>query len=212
VACNTRKFDAGSLGGGGELPIETAMDGIAAARARIAEIESLFATGAARGGQLGAGASQTAETVSFAAALEDARAAGGADAPDRAGTPNKAGVDPVRWARDFLTRLGMPVTSENVRAVVAWEQAEGTAARFNPLATTQPGFPGSTNFNSVGVKNFATYEDGLAANVKVIQNGLYGNILAALRKGTSAEEVARAIADSPWGSGDLVLKILGSPR
>jgi hypothetical protein len=42
----------------------------------------------------------------------------------------------------------------------------------------------------------------------VITNGLYENVLAALRKGTSAEEVAQAIAASPWGTGHLVSKVL----
>jgi hypothetical protein len=114
----------------------------------------------------------------------------------------------VGWAHDFLERLGMPRTAENVRAVVAWQQAEGTRARFNPLATTQGGFEGATRFNSVGVKNYASYEDGLAANVRAITNGRYGAILDALRRGDSAMAVAEAIRNSPWGSGDLVVRIL----
>ena len=54
----------------------------------------------------------------------------------------RAGVDPVQWAKDFLTKLGVPVTGSNVQAITAWEQAEGTKAAFNPLATTQGGFAG----------------------------------------------------------------------
>ncbi|MCU1427948.1 MAG: hypothetical protein JWL83_1948 [Actinomycetia bacterium] len=119
-----------------------------------------------------------------------------------------ATTDREKWAQDFLTRLGMPVSTENVKVMVAWQQAEGTSARFNPLATTQD-MPGATRFNSVGVRNFATYEDGLAANIKVINNGRYGNILAALKAGNSATAVAQAIQNSPWGTGGLVLKILG---
>ncbi len=103
--------------------------------------------------------------------------------PTSDGTLNRAGVDPVQWAKDFLTRLNAPITSENMRAITAWEKAEGTAARFNPLATTQSGFNGETSFNSVGVKNYMSYADGLDANVKVINNGLYSNILAALQRG-----------------------------
>ena len=77
----------------------------------------------------------------------------------------------------------MPITAENVRAISAWEQAEGTKASFNPLATTQGGFAGETKFNSVGVKNYATYQDGIDANVHGITNGRYPNILDALRAG-----------------------------
>ena len=75
----------------------------------------------------------------------------------------------------------MPITSENVRAIAAWEQAEGTKASFNPLATTQSGFAGETKFNSVGVKNYATYQDGIDANAHALLNGRYTNILDALR-------------------------------
>jgi hypothetical protein len=188
------------------------MEGIAAAEARIREITTrLAAISRPAGGRLGeaAGAPGGATASEFAAALEQATAAN-EPVPASSGGLNKAGVDPVQWARDFLTRLGMPITSENIRAVEAWQQAEGTAARFNPLATTQAGFAGETRFNSVGVKNYATYRDGIEANAKAITNGLYGNILDALRKGTSAEDVARAITNSPWGSGALVERILAS--
>ena len=60
------------------------------------------------------------------------------------------------------------------------------------------------------MKNYTSYEDGLAANAKVIQNGLYSNILAALQSGNNAMAVAQAIKASPWGTGGLVEKILSS--
>lgn len=180
-------------------------DGIAGVQARINEIISRFQTPPVATGTLGG--AETAEVSSFAAQLAEATAAESAASTAPSGTLNAAGVDPAQWSRDFLERLGMPVTSENMRVMNAWQQAEGTRARFNPLATTQ-NWNGATQFNSVGVKNFATYEDGLAANLKVINNGRYGNILDALRAGTSAEAVARAIAASPWGTGELVLRIL----
>jgi len=188
------------------------MEGLVAIQARIREITGMF-PGHGAGGRLGEGAVTDAANTDFAALLSQVQgtgATGSTAAPGSwaTGKLNKAGVDPGQWAYDFLTKLGMPVTNENVRAMKAWQQAEGTAARFNPLATTQGGFAGSTNFNSVGVKNFASYEDGIAANVKVIQNGRYGNILAALRSGNDAMAVARAIKASPWGSGGLVEKIL----
>jgi hypothetical protein len=192
------------------------MDGIAAVEARIREIESRLGTGiGVAGGRLGtASTTPTADTVDFAAALDQAQAstATGTSMPATSGQLNKAGVDPAQWARDFLQRLGMPVTAENVRAMTAWQQAEGTAAHFNPLATTQAGFAGETRFNSVGVKNYVSYADGLAANIKAITNGRYGNILSALQAGNNAMDVARAIANSPWGTGGLVERILSSQR
>jgi hypothetical protein len=112
------------------------------------------------------------------------------------------------WANDLLGALGMPRTTANIRAVTAWVAAEGTKAGNNPLATTQ-GMPGATSFNEVGVRNFASYSDGLAATVKTLHNGRYGNILSALAAGNDPVAVARAVADSPWGTGNGVLRRLG---
>jgi hypothetical protein len=125
---------------------------------------------------------------------------------DRADGSSASG-DRAKFAQDLLGGLGVPVTSENVRAVAAWADAEGTKAAFNPLATTQ-GASGATNFNGVGVKNYASYEDGLAATLRTLTNGRYGPILDALRRGTSAEAVAQAVAASPWGTGQGVLRVL----
>jgi hypothetical protein len=199
------------------------MDGIAAVQARIQEIRSQFGLPTA-GGVLGASdpnsaaASNSSDgTGTFADALSQAQGATGTTAtdpsvPTSSGTLNRAGVDSVGWARDFLSKLGMPITSENVKAVTAWEQAEGTKASFNPLATTQSGFSGETRFNSVGVKNYATYQDGIDANVHALTNGRYANILAALQAGNNATAVAQAIKDSPWGTGAGVLGVLASQK
>jgi hypothetical protein len=192
------------------------MDGIAAIRARIQQIESQFGTRSS-GGVLGTSDPTTSGTAttgsgSFANALSNAQStpATSATVPTSSGTLNRSGVDSVQWARDFLTKLNMPITSENVRAIAAWEQAEGTKASFNPLATTQGGFAGETRFNSVGVKNYATYQDGIDANAHAIMNGRYTNVLDALRAGNSAHAVADAIANSPWGTHGGVLRVLAS--
>jgi hypothetical protein len=202
------------------------MDGVAAVQARIQEIRSQFGLPTA-GGVLGASdpksaaananVSSTAGAGSFADALTQAQGTTGSTAgdpsvPTTSGKLNRAGVDSVGWARDFLAKLGMPITSENVKAVSAWEQAEGTKASFNPLATTQSGFTGETRFNSVGVKNYATYQDGIDANVHALTNGRYANILAALQAGNDATAVAQAIKDSPWGTGGGVLRVLASEK
>src|SRR3954464_9207176 len=183
------------------------MDGIAEIRARIAEIESQFGMRAA-GGVLGTGPNAAKDptastpTSDFGSALASAQTAATADTtvPTSSGDLNPGGVDSTKWARDFLTKLGMPITSENVRAIKAWEAAEGTKAHFNPLATTQSGFAGETRFNSVGVKNYVQYQDGIDANAHALTNGLYKNVLAALKKGDDALAVADAIQHSPWGT------------
>lgn len=116
-------------------------------------------------------------------------------------------MTPEKWARDFLSFARFPGIPENVRAVVSWEYAEsaGGGGMFNPLNTTQGGFPGETDVNAVGVKNYSRYWDGVAANAKVIRNGLYGPVVAAFEKGDSALAVINAIINSPWGTRRIAL-------
>jgi hypothetical protein len=122
-----------------------------------------------------------------------------------------SGVDPARFSSDVLARLGAPKTEQNLAVMQAWVKAEGTRAQFNPLATTRKA-EGATNFNSVGVKNFTTYEQGVDTTIGAITNGLYDDVIAALKRGDDAYAVADAIAASPWGSGGLVRKVLDSNK
>ncbi len=118
-------------------------------------------------------------------------------------------VTQVTWAQAFLKSLGMRLTVENVAAVVAWEMAEGghwyNTAYYNPLNTTQP-MAGATIFNSVGVKAYKSWSQGLKASVITINNGFYGGILAALRSGDDGQAVATAVAASPWGTGSFSVR------
>jgi peptidoglycan hydrolase CwlO-like protein len=123
----------------------------------------------------------------------------------------KAGgkITQVTWAQAFLKSLGVPLTADNVAAIVAWEMAEGghwyNTAYFNPLNTTQS-MPGATVFNSVGVKAYTSWAQGLKASVITMRNGYYGGILDALRRGNDAQAVADAVAASPWGTGSFTPK------
>jgi peptidoglycan hydrolase CwlO-like protein len=123
----------------------------------------------------------------------------------------KAGgkITQVTWAQAFLKSLGVPLTADNVVAIVAWEMAEGghwyNTAHYNPLNTTQS-MPGATVFNSVGVKAYTSWAQGLKASVITIRNGYYGGILDALRRGNDAQAVADAVAASPWGTGSFTPK------
>ena len=144
--------------------------------------------------------------------LQSAASSGGADFVGTAATGDMRSAGAQRqFATDLLRQLGLPQTSENLRAMTAWQKAEGTSASFNPLATTRHA-PGATDMNEVGVKNFVSYEQGLRATIDTLRNGLYGNILAALREGSSATRVAQAIAESPWGTGEGVLAVLAAGR
>lgn len=133
-------------------------------------------------------------------------------------TPAAFGGDNLHsgsWAHDLLSMLNLPITFENIKAMTAWQKAEGggsdgpSHSNFNWLNTTRS-MPGSTTINKVGVRSFASYHDGLVATAGALTNGLYGNILDALKAGNNAHAVAQAVESGPWGTGGGVLRVLGS--
>lgn len=113
------------------------------------------------------------------------------------------------WQARLLQGLGAPVTSENVRFLNAWAQAEGGSAENNPFNTTEPGHGSIGSYNSVGVQRYSTPQGGIQATIDTLQNGRYGGILSALKQGTSAMADAQAEAATPWGTGSLIEKVLG---
>jgi len=112
----------------------------------------------------------------------------------------------LTWAQALLVAMRLPVTADNVAAIAAWEMAEGghwyNTAYYNPLNTTQD-MPGATVFNSVGVKAYTSWKQGLEATVKTMKNGYYGGIIDALRRGNDSTAVAAAVGSSPWGTGNF---------
>ena len=92
----------------------------------------------------------------------------------------------AQWSSDFLKAIGNSNPNpQTVAWVVGWSAFETgccNGASYNLLNTTEPNTPGVvSNFNSVGVKNYATYADGIGANAKVVQNGLYPELARALQ-------------------------------
>ena len=108
------------------------------------------------------------------------------------------------WARGFLAHVSAPDCSDNLLVVVAWETSESTDAAFNPLATTHE-MEGATDFNSVGVKNFRSLEQGLDASRDTLQGGAdsygYAAILSSLQACAPAKATAEAINASAWCRG-----------
>lgn len=108
------------------------------------------------------------------------------------------------WARLFLAAIGAPDCGDNLLVVVAWQTQESTAARFNPLATTHS-MAGATNFNSVGVKNYMSVQQGVRASVETLTGGAasygYESILSSLRGCSPAAATARWINASAWCRG-----------
>src|SRR5215216_1131694 len=54
--------------------------------------------------------------------------------------------------------------------------------------------------NSVGVKSYGSWEEGLAATAHTLENGRYGGVLSALRSGKDPNAVWDAVLSSPWGT------------
>jgi len=117
------------------------------------------------------------------------------------------------WREQILRGVNAPVTPANLLAFNAWQRAEGGTYANNPFNTTlktafQVGDP-----NSAGVRGYSTPQAGIDATVRTLlgnSGGTYANILSALRSGRSARAVGEAIEGSPWGTGGLVLKVLGA--
>ena len=118
--------------------------------------------------------------------------------------------------KSILKGIGAPISDENMKFFYAWRQAEGGKAKNNPFNTTQSK-PGSTFYNCLkkgvsgcksGVRNYLSSQDGIDATVRTIKNGRYQNIINALKTGDNAEKSALALKSSPWGTGELALKVV----
>lgn len=103
------------------------------------------------------------------------------------------------WVRDLLALLKAPGTLENALAIVAQIQAEGGAAKFNPLNCTVRA-PGSTDYNKVPVQNYVTYAQGLHVTAGMLQQTNMRGLHAELMKGDSSAIYWSALAVSPWGT------------
>jgi peptidoglycan hydrolase CwlO-like protein len=126
--------------------------------------------------------------------------------PELAGLRRVAGhgmtISYGQWAAAFLGALGAPASRNNMVAVVAWEAAEGTQATWNPLATTYH-MPGATVYNSHGVRNFTSREQGIEASILTLKrpNHGYERIIATLKASADPMESGEAINRSDWCRG-----------
>lgn len=118
-----------------------------------------------------------------------------------------------RWAEAFLTFIGARRERGNLVAMVAWQLAEGTSARWNPLATTWK-MPGSTSFNGHRVQNYVSLQQGLEATRKTLSRPghRYEAILSSLASSAEAMTTARAINASNWcrgcAGGEYVIELI----
>ena len=94
----------------------------------------------------------------------------------------------------------------------AQARAEGGTAANNPWNTTEP-WPGATDYNSAGVKNYRTGSDGIRATLATLRNGHYNGMCRDYRspgKLTARQIVGRNRSEyGTWGTGaDNILRLL----
>lgn len=121
---------------------------------------------------------------------------------------------PYHWKERFCQMLLIPVSHENMRFLTAWADAEGGTAQNNPLNTTYQ-MPMSTDYNSVGVKNYPVAVVGIAATACTIaMNTAYEGIWKDMQANVySAESIVNRnkTAISTWGTNPtLMLSVLKS--
>ncbi|MGH9126574.1 MAG: hypothetical protein ACRDZ8_17870 [Acidimicrobiales bacterium] len=119
-------------------------------------------------------------------------------------TPASPGTNPIQqFGAAVLTQISAPITATNLGAFSAWAAGEGSCARFNPLATTQPE-AGATPFNTLTggghVWNYPSFEVGVGATVTALTNGRYPQVIEAFRADAGVDAVASAVEESPWGT------------
>jgi hypothetical protein len=111
------------------------------------------------------------------------------------------------WTSGLLLRLDYPQGEHNEIGVLTWIRAEwgGAApplAHYNPLNTILS-YHGSTPYNSIGVQNYQSYEDGIEATALTLgeDHHNYEPIRNCLASGTpDLIAFIAAISASDWGS------------
>ena len=102
------------------------------------------------------------------------------------------------WWAHILGGIHAPDDAVNQGNLNAWQACEGATAAYNPFNTTEP-WPGATDYNSVGVKNYPSFLAGVSATIATLENGNYPGILAALRSSAGRAGFAGAVGSSPGG-------------
>jgi hypothetical protein len=111
-------------------------------------------------------------------------------------------VTPLDFAKALTNSLGVPASSNNLAAIVAWEAQEGGnyvnhSIQHNPLNTSLGGF-GGTPVTGVGIMSYPTWSDGLAATAATLKGSAYAGVRQALAVSADPSDTLQAINDSPW--------------
>ena len=120
-------------------------------------------------------------------------------------------MTPLDFAQALLKRCGLPVTENNVRALVAFQYQEGghiNGAHFNPLNTMRgtptgdkdlPSVNFATGKSGAGVQAFTNWNDGLEATARTLSQGNMRPIFDSLRSSAAPASTVAKIGASDWG-------------
>lgn len=102
------------------------------------------------------------------------------------------------WVLAVLKALGTHDNGDNGLALELWAQSEGAVDyTHNWLNTTMPGY-GGVSINSVGVKHYPTFADGVKATAATIRQPIMSGIFYALTSGVDLDVIYHAINSSKW--------------
>lgn len=111
------------------------------------------------------------------------------------------------YFHQLIDILGAKHGDHNANALVAWAQAEGGSAWWNPLNTTRYE-SGSWDYNWAHVKNYPTLRVGLQATASTLEQVNFAAIFGHLKTGSPAKQTLTAVENSDWGTGGLALQVL----
>ena len=131
----------------------------------------------------------------------------GGTGPNPGPNPNPGPGPPPDASETMIMRaicaaIGAPQTTANVNSLHAWRVHETPwppVAKFNPMNTTLA-MPGSTCYNSVCVRNYTSWAQGVAATAETLQGG-YSCIVSALRSGLGVCGTRCSANFSKWSGG-----------
>jgi len=152
----------------------------------------------------------TASLIAQGVSINTPAGAAAVAAAARGGTPGiiLGTGDKKEWATKLLTGLGAAATPEAIAAITTWMAHEGghwnNSAHYNPLNTILD-MSGNESMNSVGVKRYKSWEEGLQATINTLTGKSadargYTAIVNAL-KGGNTSSILSAVSNSAWVTG-----------
>ena len=120
-----------------------------------------------------------------------------------AGAVPMSEAESIKFLKDVLTFIGIPNPNQyQLQMMKAWRQHEGSTATYNPFNTTRRA-EGATDFNSVGVKNYINWQQGLYATTQTLKQANFSTIVSSIKNIKTTDDISKTmvvINNSAWGS------------